>query len=211
MIYNSSFGSCYNFAMQMQVPFYGQHWDLDEWHKLGYVSREDAAYWMQSCCGILCSKMAMDSFRLSRKEPLTPSVKKLIALGLARGAYSDSAGWSHQGLVGLLESFDYKARAAHFTVQELREALENRQLPIISIKWAFKNNKSLKEKILFWKKYGGHLAVVVGFEEQGGELRGFYVHHTSKIKEQNWENRLVPLEEFKKGFTGRAIIVSSGS
>ena len=85
----------------------------------------------------------------------------------------------------------------NISVTDLKQFLDNGALPIVSIKWAFKPTKTLKEKLLFWKKSGGHLALVVGYEE-----KGFYVNHTSITEGFNWENRLIPLDEFKKGFTG---------
>lgn len=193
--------------MRIEVPFYTQHWDLDAWNEMGYKNREDAAYWERSCCGILCIKMAIDALG----NVATPSVKGLIDLGISRGAYADATGWSHDGLVGLVKEFGLEAEKRSLSVTDIQTKLGAGALAIVSIKWGFRQNKNLKEKILFWRKYGGHLAVVVGYKEENGKLVGFYVHHTSKLKEQNWENRLILLGEFKKGFTGRGIIVSSGS
>ncbi|MCR4313681.1 MAG: hypothetical protein NUV84_00335 [Candidatus Uhrbacteria bacterium] len=194
--------------MNIRVPLYTQCWDLDAWQDLGYANREDAEYWQRSSCGILCVKMVMDGLR----EGAVPhTIKELIDIGVANGAYADATGWSHDGLVELLQSFSFVAQRGSFSVGALREALASGALPIVSIKWAFQNTKTLKERILFWKKYGGHLAVLVGYEEERGHLTGFYVHHTSKIFEQNWEARFVPLKKFLKGYTGRGILVGQES
>ncbi|MDP3880894.1 MAG: hypothetical protein Q8Q32_01785 [bacterium] len=194
--------------MRIDIPFYSQNWDLDNWQALGYKNKDDAQYWERSSCGILCAKMAMDSFLSQRGDELTPPIKEIIGLGVKQGAFSDATGWSHQGLAKLIEGFGFKATPRTMNSDQLKEAIENNSIPIISIKWAFNNKKSLKERILFWKKYGGHLGVITGFEEENGKITGFYVHHTSKRKEQNWQNRLLPVKDFLKGYTGRGILVS---
>jgi|SRR3989339_672795 len=190
--------------MKMNVPFYSQCWDLDAWKDLGYENREDAEYWQRSSCGILCAKMVMNGLQ---EGSVQHTIKEMIDVGVAKGAYADATGWSHDGLVELIQSFSFEAQRENFSVEALREALASGALSIVSIKWAFQNTKTFKERILFWKKYGGHLAVLVGYEEQDGRLTGFYVHHTSKILEQNWEARFVPLKKFLKGYTGRGILV----
>lgn len=179
------------------VPLVSQHWDLDKWKTLGFDSWEDAEYWQRSCCGILCLQEIASFFNAT-----SYSTKQLIDEGQKLGGYSEEHGWKHEGLVRLAEKLGLKAERKSLSADELKTALNNKKLPIVSIKWAFKPNKSLKEKLLFWKKYGGHLAVVVGYDDAG-----FYVNHTSKILEQNWKARLVPIDTFSAGYTRRAILV----
>jgi len=196
--------------MKIEVPFYSQKWDLAQWKNMGFNSFEDAKYWEKSSCGILCLKMAIDTFLLSQRKPLSPPIVEYIKRGIKIGAYRDSVGWTHEGLAQLSKEFNFSAVSMGSTkVVKLCEALRQNFLPIISIKWAFENHKTLKEKFLFWKKFGGHLALVVGFEEDNGELEGFYIHHTSILPEHNWQYKFVPLEKFKQGFTGRCIIIKS--
>lgn len=194
--------------MKIEVPFYSQKWNLSEWQKLGFESFKDAQRWEKSSCGILCLKMAMDGFLLAQDKPISPSTAECIKKGIEIGAYKNSVGWKHDGLVNLAREFGFSAENREgVSSVELCKALKQNFLPIISIKWAFENKKSLKEKILFWKKFGGHLALIVGFEEENGKLAGFYVHHTSLIFEYNWQSKFLPLEKFEKGFTGRCIII----
>jgi hypothetical protein len=194
--------------MKIEVPFYPQKWDLSQWKSLGFESFEDAKYWEKSSCGILCLKMAIDAFLHLKAEHLSLSIAQYIKKGIEIGAYKDSTGWSHGGLVRLAKEFGFSGiNRENVSVIELREALKQNFLPIISIKWAFENYKTLKEKILFWKKIGGHLALVVGFEEENGKLTGFYVHHTSLRPEYNWQYKFLPLEKFEHGFTGRCVYI----
>lgn len=196
--------------MKMEVPFYPQKWNLSEWQKLGFESFEDAKYWEKSSCGILCLKMAIDGFLSAQAKPLSPSIAEYIKKGVEIGAYKDSVGWSHNGLARLAKEFGFSAdNREDVSVAELREALKQNFLSIISIKWAFEDYRSLKEKILFWKKFGGHLALAIGFEDEEGKLKGFYVHHTSLRPEYNWQAKFLPLEKFEQGFTGRCIMIKS--
>lgn len=179
------------------IPLYSQSWDLDEWKKLGFKSYEDAEYWQRSCCGIICINEIV-----SYLNQTTYATPELIKQGQQLGGYSDATGWRHNGLVSLAEKMKLHAEKKQLSINDLKQALNDKRLPIVSIKWAFIPTKTFKEKLLFWKKYGGHLAVVVGYDNQG-----FFVNHTSKIAEQNWKARLIPFDQFDKSYTGRSILV----
>lgn len=192
-----------------EVPFYSQKWNLDDWKDLGFKDRADAEYWEKSSCGILCLKMAIDAFRLKQREEISFSVSEYIARGVALGSYRDDVGWGHDGLIILARTFGCEAtRRERLSAEGLVKALESGYLPIISIKWAFQPRRSWRERMFFWKKQGGHLALVVGYEKDThGTLQGFRVHHTSIREEYNWPNRCIPLDAFIQGFTGRAVFV----
>lgn len=187
-----------------KTPFYSQKWNLNDWQKLGFKSYEGAEYWEKSSCAILCLKMIVDSIYSEN----TDSIFAIINKGLELDAYTDKNGWSHNGIVKLAEHYGLKAVASEkLKPEDIKKALQEGSFIIVSIKWAFENYKTFKEKILFWKKYGGHLALVVGYKEENNKSESFYVHHTSIRDEYNWENRLIPLDEFIRGFTGRGIVV----
>src|SRR3989338_4228566 len=131
--------------MITHVPFYSQHLDLSNWKELGFQSEDDARYWQESSCGILCLKMAIDSFR---PDLVHNRVIDYIKQGERIGAYSHGTGWSHAGLVKLAKSFGVEAvNKEHLTLDELKKYLELGYLPTVSIKWAFLNTKTLREKI----------------------------------------------------------------
>ncbi|MDP2629678.1 MAG: C39 family peptidase [Candidatus Harrisonbacteria bacterium] len=193
--------------MKIDIPFYSQDWNLDDWENLGYKSKEEAAYWQESCCGILCMKMILDRFQLRKNEDLLPPVKELIDQGVKRGAYHAITGWSRSGLAAFIKSFNYHAEAKNLSVHDIKEALDRGQFVIASVKWGFQGHRNLKERIQFWRKHGGHLIVVLGYEERKGDLTGFYVHHTSEIEEIEWPDAFIPLAKFSKNFARRGIVV----
>lgn len=186
----------------LDVPFRSQSWELDHWQKLGFVSREDARYWECSSCGVLCLGMAAEYFGINR------STKELIDQGLALGAYTDAAGWSHAGLVELALKIGLDAKQQTLTLVDLQKAIDGNKVPIVSVKPGFRIDKTLKERILFWKRYGGHLVTVVGYRVENNQLSGFFVHHTSSGG-NDWQGQLIPLKTFRRSFSGRGIVVGN--
>lgn len=197
-------------VVKKKVPFYAQAWDLSRWQEFGFDSYEDAKYWEKSSCGVLCLKMAIDAGLSAHGKSLSPLIAGYVRKGVEKEAYTNNVGWTHQGLAELATTFGFSATARErVPVSELPDFLKKDVFPIVSIKWAFESRKSLKERMLFWNKYGGHLALVVGFEEEEGELKALYVHHTSIRSEYNWEYKRVPVDQFERSFTGRCITVES--
>lgn len=185
---------------RLTFPFYSQVWNLEEWQKLGFIDKQEARYWQNSSCGILCLKMAIEGVLDTEIDPISNLIKK----GLSLHGYSDEKGWSHAGLVKLAEQYGVTAISkGKLTTNAIINLLDDGAVLIISIKWAFIPVKTWMERLTFWKKKGGHLALIVGYEK----YKGFYVNHTSTLENYNWENRLILFSEFKKGFTGRAIII----
>ncbi len=76
------------------VPFYSQLRDIRsvEWRKLG--------------CGIASLAMVIEFYR-----PGSVSVNTLLKEGIAEGAYSKNAGWTHKGLALLAGQYDLKGKA----------------------------------------------------------------------------------------------------
>lgn len=194
------------------VPFYSQHWNLDDWEHLGFQSRDDAIYWQASCCGVLCLKMALDGFRAARGEMPSGPVIEFIQRGVALGAYTHELGWSHHGLGTLAAEYGLRSRPfEQATPGDIAGMIQAGALPIVSISWAFEDHRTLQQKLLFWKKYGGHLALVIGFAGAADAPEGFSLHHTSKRLPYNWVNRFVPTKKFMFGFTGRGVALSEGA
>jgi len=204
--------------VKYEVPFYGQNWNVEAWRQLGFKSQDDAQYWKESACGILCFKMAADALLEQAGKEKTPPLAELIQIGVDTGAYTHEKGWIHKGLVDLAAKYGLEAElSADLNSQKLRELLDNGALLIVSIKWAFKSSHTLQEKIrmardfgsslltmlkllLRWEKFGGHLALVVGYNSEG-----LYVNHPSTSDKYNWQRKLIPTAQFMAGFTGRGI------
>lgn len=190
-----------------EVPFYPQKWDLNDWASLGFKDFQEAEYWQRSSCGVLTLKMAVDYFRKAQDRPLSSPLIEYIKKGQELGAYTDELGWNHAGLVKLAKLFGMQAfNETQVSLDRLRELLEQGYLVIFSLKVGFVNKKSLRERIIFWKKRGGHLALALAYEEQNSQP-GFIVHHTSIREPLNWRAKFIDLKTFKQGFVGNVIAV----
>ncbi|NTW89479.1 MAG: hypothetical protein HGB37_01020 [Candidatus Moranbacteria bacterium] len=182
-----------------EVPLHPQYWDLDRWEQMGFRDREEATYWQESSCGILCLRMALEGLGIVSSVPIID----LVRTGTEMGAYTHEKGWSHDGLCRLAERFGATAFSrGNLKLSDLKEYVDSAKLPIVSIKWAFSDQKTFQERLFFWKRYGGHLALVIGYDETG-----LIVHHTSIRPEYNWEAKHISFVDFTTGFTGRAVIV----
>jgi hypothetical protein len=191
----------------MNIPFYAQKWELDNWKELGFKSYADAEYWERSSCGVLALKMALDGFRIANKKPITPGIPEYIAAGLKLKAYTDEKGWFHDGLVRVASHFGAEAfRESHVGTDRIKELLSQGYLVIFGLKVAFINQKTLRERLTFWKKRGGHLALALEYVDRDGQP-GFVVHHTSIRPQYNWQRRFIPLKTFNDGFSRNIIAV----
>ncbi len=186
----------------LDVPFYSQSWDLTRWQEEGYESEEDMRYWQASSCGVLCLQMAIEYF--THKKLAT---HQLIQEGLNSKAYTDQHGWIHGGLVELARSHGLRGEAQAMSTEHIGQAIKRGDLVVVSIRWGFQGPRTLKEWLMFWKRRGGHLAVVTGARWRGNRLLGFYVHHTSKRPPYDWRARFIPARRFTWGYTGRAILL----
>lgn len=183
-----------------EVPFYPQAWRLSRWRQEGYVSKEDMSYWQDSSCGVLCLEMVIEYFT-HQQIP----TRELIQKGVKLGAYTDASGWRHQGLVDLGKTYGLTGEAQPMTVEDIARAIDRGSLVIVSIRPNFRGPRTLIEWLKFWKRRGGHLAVIVGARWQGQRPVGLYVHHTSSLAALNRPKRYLPLRRFSWGYTGRAI------
>lgn len=78
----------------LDVPFYSQFADIKS---LG---------WQKKGCGIASLAMIIEFYK-----PKTVLVEKLLKEGIAAGAYIKNAGWSHQGIALLAESYGLNGKA----------------------------------------------------------------------------------------------------
>ena len=109
-----------------EVPFYSQFTDITpvNWRKVG--------------CGIASVAMIIDYY--SEEEVLVDS---LLNQGIAAGAFLDSAGWTHQGLINLTKPFGLNGESrsmASLSMQdafsELKEVLKDGPV-MVSVHYTF--------------------------------------------------------------------------
>jgi predicted double-glycine peptidase len=124
------------------VPFYSQFADISapEWRKIG--------------CGIASLAMLIDFY-----EPAVP-VDTLLQQGITSGAYIESAGWSHAGLIALAERYGLSGATHSLADRSMSSAFADLEDVVsegpvmVSVHYTFQPTNPIP-----------HLVVVTGIED----------------------------------------------
>ncbi len=169
----------------LNVPYYSQWLDVKD------------PDWQPRACGVAALKMAMLALR-SFSEEGDMSLDDLIKRGVASGAYKPNVGWIHDGLVRLAQGFGFqKSFRQEWKDEEKRQALKfisakiRGGIPVIA---------SVKSE------NGGHLTLLTGFEESGGEIAGFYMNDPDSKSRGTGKNKFIPIADFLGLWKGRIIV-----
>jgi uncharacterized protein YvpB len=166
----------------LEVPYYSQFLDVDD------------KKWMPKSCAIVCLKMILH-YHNDRSLPLMD----LIGLGESKGGYGPS-GWYHDTLVELAEDYELKARRVEGVnvedgIKDIKSSLEKGNPVIVSaIKY-----------ILGQTKF--HMVVVTGFEEEDGQITGFYYHDPESADREKGQNIFTDIKTFTGGWRRMAIFI----
>ncbi len=159
-----------------QVPFYSQFADISstKWQKVG--------------CGIASLAMVIDYY----KPHAVSSVDSLLTQGIASGAYS-SAGWSHQGLIGVSKkyglggsTFDFSALSKEAALAKITSSLGDGPV-IASVHYKFDPKSTIP-----------HLVVINGISN--GVV--YYNDPAAKTGQKH-----ISVADFQKGWKQRYIVV----
>ncbi len=178
--------------MKLNVPYYSQKIDVKD------------TEWKNRACGMICLKMILD---FSDKD--TPALDELIKIGVEIGAYGKS-GWIHQGLINVATNLNLSIYRKEFKsnnpeesqvllnqgINELLESLENGKPVLVSAV------KKFKEPDKF------HMVLLVGFEGNKNNLKGFYYHDPDAETVESGKNLVVSIETFQKYWRKMAIFTN---
>ncbi len=176
------------------VPFYSQY---DE---------SVPAEWRDRACGIMCLKMAMETYSSS-----TFAVHDLITEALAVKAYQEGTGWNHQGLVYMahnrgIPAYQEEFKSLDYLTNEPRTVMQD-QLMRHGIR-KFKSELSHGNIVLVSvgkdMQAGGspHIVLLVG-----AERGGFLYHDPHKETPAQGANQLIQEENFVKAWRLLSIVV----
>ncbi|OBZ14394.1 hypothetical protein A8L34_10655 [Bacillus sp. FJAT-27264] len=188
------------FKVSYPIPFYTQLVDFNDVNLQGFKSKQDAEHWQVRGCGIASIKMIIDGFQIYRGNKLSETYGEFVYRGVEIGAHCDR-GWIHKGLVELAK--EYKVSGQTFrqsNVNDVLSEIEKDRPCITSVTAGFHGGKMDSNGEII--KAGGHLIVVVGAVRENGELHGFIVNHPSSSTELNWKNHSIPIDDFKRSFSG---------
>ena len=184
-----------NYSLPYELPFCTQ--SSAGYQENGFASLEEAKEWEDRCCGIVSLKMIAEGILPGS----IPSVKELIAMGVAAGAYIPGKGWIHYKLVELGQTLGLKGTAHRgASLEDLAASIKQGHPCIISVSPSFMGGQRDESGKPIGK--GGHLVVALGLTEEDGSLISLTVHHPSVHLERNhafWE---VPTAAVEASFGG---------
>jgi uncharacterized protein YvpB len=181
--------------MKINVPYFSQISDVVE------------SSWQSSACSIVNLKMVLEF--LSPGE--APSINELIAEGVVIGAYSEGAGWSHDGIVRLFRNHGVPAYAQEFRSVAIDPATWGKKASdtlvetgIEKLAHAVSNGKPVIVSVLpgFGSNSGNHTVTLVGADEQT-----FFYHDPHAADASAGKCQSVPKQDFKKFWRHLAIFV----
>ncbi|MFA6338817.1 MAG: C39 family peptidase [Candidatus Paceibacterota bacterium] len=186
--------------MKLETPYYSQLLDVKD------------KEWQSRSCGIVCLKMAFDF--LSPNS--TPSVDELIKEGLYIGGHGPQ-GWIHDSLVILAHNHGFNSYKQEF--KSLKVDIENKKTDegefqekflndgVLKIKNSIKENTPVLVSIIRQGRPDSHMVLVVGFEENKGELSGFNYYDPNSLNKEEGANKFFTIEDFKNNWRRLAIFV----
>ncbi|OGF61563.1 hypothetical protein A2662_01770 [Candidatus Giovannonibacteria bacterium RIFCSPHIGHO2_01_FULL_45_33] len=183
----------------LDAPYYSQWLDVKD------------ADWQYRSCGIAALKMAMefldkDAANSSLRRPTSKwiNLDDLIREGLVLGAYKQNVGWVHDGLVALAAEHGFKNSFRKEWAIERSPTSLNEGIEFVT--------STLEERISVIASVKGrdtgHLILLIGFEKEGGELKGFYCHDPDAKKASEGVNKFIPAKDFLELWKGRIIVVN---
>ncbi len=197
--------------MKLEVPYYSQHRDV--------IKSE----LRDRSCIMTCLKMAGDFLSPSTLPPIDQMMEEamihsqsMVEHGLISQPITPH-GFAHDVIVSVAHNYGLPAYKEEFKSYSLDEnknpipgiygdlmfqnglkkisaMLETGSLPIVSVMPGLSDGKSF------------HAVLLVGFEENGGALTGFYYHDPDAEKEEK-KAVFLPLEEFIKFWRKMAIFI----
>ena len=175
--------------MKISVPYYSQYLDVAD------------ELWRPRACGVACLKMLLEA-----KGEHAPTLDEMIAQGCAIGAHGEY-GWKHDGLVALARQYGVKLsrnewrqsesntpdelneEGVNFLISELRSG---RPVIVSAV-------KNFEEDDKF------HMVILTGFEEESGEVTGFYYHDSDTTSRGDGKNLHVSINIFRAKWRRMAI------
>jgi hypothetical protein len=180
--------------MKLNVPYYSQKIDVKD------------SEWKNRACGIVCLKMVLDFTKPESKETL--DIAELIKIGVEMGAYGPS-GWIHQGLVDIAAKSNlsiYRKEFKSDNFGEEQDMIDDGVKKIIkSLMVGDPVLVSAVKKFKYKDKF--HMVVLVGFEGDENNFKGFYYHDPDAGTVEEGEGLFISIEIFQKYWRKMAIFI----
>ncbi len=176
------------------VPFYPQIFPHHKGTLEGFDSLEEMIYWERKACGAVCIKMIIEYY-YNQKVPIGIIVKK----GIELNAYSEK-GWTHRGLVAIANYYGLSGNSYQNTkLEDIAFNINSNRICIASVIPRLQSSENETKK-------GGHLILVIGYEEYAFE-KYYIIHHPSYDTKYNWNAKRISENELINNFSGNIIVI----
>lgn len=206
--YYSQFADIYPQSIKIDTPL------TNKAHIKAYGAKDsqEFTFWAWRNCGIVCTRMVLESQAKAQDKSIMDLTKEGIEEGgyilYEDGQFVDK-GWIHKGLVSLLGRYGIQAEMKKWQTLEsvAQDILKNK--PVI-ISATVPGRSYIKEDGSFEPKdentkTGGHLMLGIGVEIDGKDIKGVYVHDPRGL-EKYQADTFIPAAAFNKIFSQRTIV-----
>ena len=172
------------------------------WKFSGAKNADEYASWTWCDCGIACLKMILTAKNKSASSvglvSLAKEAQEYGAFKIQANTFSPLHYAEFCTFLG--EQYGLKAQTTSaLSVSTLKEQVANGNFTIISVHPSIRHTDALPPK------RGGHLVLVVGYDE-----KGMYIHNPSGYKSNSSQERaFIPYKDFKRFFAYRGIIIKN--
>jgi hypothetical protein len=174
-------------------------------------------YWQPRSCSIVCLKTVMNYYKGDNKN--IPSIEQLIKEGFLIGGFGLD-GWVHDAIVMLAHNYGFSAYRQEFRSMDIdyeskkmQEGIFHQKLSEDGTEKIIRYLKSKKPVIVsavkkFQEEDKFHTVVLIGLEEQGDKVLGFYYHDPDALVRQDGMKQFVNMETFEKFWRRLAIFIT---
>lgn len=178
------------------------------WKNSGASSPEEYEMYSWQCCGMACLMMVLKSIYPNKNYRLVDLAKDSLAFGVYRKNYSQNIrdnldGVIHSPFLKFIEKFDLSGRRISCIGEnQLASFIHKEHFVIATV------HPSIRDEYFEHNSRRGHLVLVTGFRLLNGSIFGFFINNPSGFaSNQSQEKYFVPLEKWKKYFSGDANIL----
>jgi hypothetical protein len=172
-----------------------------KWQQSGAGSPKEYEQWTWCDCGITCLKMILAT-NISQESllPLVTLSKEATQYGAFKVTDTSISPLHYKEFcIYVREKHGLDARSiSALSICALKEQVANGNFVIASVHPSIRHTNSIPQK------RGGHLVLIVGYDE-----KGIYIHNPSGYQSNSsQESAFVPLNDFKRFFAYRGIVIT---
>lgn len=171
------------------------------WKNSGAKDKEEYIFWSWRACGMTCLKMILDDMGKGQ-YPLVELARSCVKYGGYDPKRDDLGLIYKQFCIFVKKDFGIKAKVVkRLNIREIKRELGKGSYVIVSVHPDIRDRENPEPK-----RKGGHLVLVVGYDEDSKKL---YINNPSGTYQISQKSYDLTEKEFEKFFAGRGVILRS--